>query len=222
MQDIVIYLRADDVAAVVVDRYNQKLSTNPAITRGLKPRLCLRLIHADGTPFAAADLDYAAWDFVLANDWDTATDPQIRVQDGITVAEVDVDGVTYSEIRIPLTETNTAELITALGSSSDKTLGAELAGIPAGESDPGAIWQFNMSVRNRRGTAGTGTPEPVGDGTYSSSQVDALIALLAALVGAQDIEITDPTKGIIQTDRVTGKRWRFFFANDILDQEEVS
>jgi hypothetical protein len=221
MQDIVFYLRADDVAAIVVDRYNQKASA-PTITRGLKPRLCLRLIHTDGTPFAASDLDYAAWDFVLATDWNTTTPPQIRVQTGITVAEVEVGAVTYSEIRIPLTETNTSELVTALSTNPSASIGAELAGIPAGESDPGAVWQFDMTVRNRRGTAGTGSPEPVGDGSYTSSQVDALIALLASLVGNQDIEITDPTKGFIQTDRVTGKRWRFFFANDILDQEEVS
>jgi hypothetical protein len=189
MQDIVIHLRADDVAAVIVDRHNQKAAA-PTITRGLRPRLCLRLLHGNGSPFAIAELDYAAWDFVLANDWDTGTVPQIRVQEGISVAEVEDEGVTYAEIRIPLTDTNTDELIAALGTSASKTLGAELVGIPAGESDPGAIWQFDMAVRNRRGVAGTGSPVPVGDGTYSSSQVDALISVFGQVTHRVAVDFT--------------------------------
>jgi len=192
MQDIIIYLRADDVAAVVVDQHNQKVA-NPTITRGLRPRLCLRLLHGSGSPFDVSELDYAAFDFVLADDWDTTSDPQIRVQEDIEVVEVEDGGVTYAEIRIPLVDTNTDELIAALGTDPSVTLGAELVCIPAGESEPGAIWQFLMDVRNRRGTAGTGTPEPVGDGTYSSSQVDALIAVFCQVTHQAAMDFTDNT-----------------------------
>ncbi len=175
MQNIIIYLRAGDVAATVVDEYNQTAKTTPSITRGMRANLCLRLIDAEGNPIPAQNLDYVGWDFVLANDWNTSTDPQIRVQTGITVSSVTVGDKTFSQITIPLTETNTTQLVEALGSSASVKLGAELAGFESGESDPGFLIQFDVNVRNRRGTAGTGTPEPVGDGTYSAVQIDVLL-----------------------------------------------
>ena len=181
MQDIIIHLKAGDVAAEIVDEYNQAVKTVPAITRGLRVNLRLRLIALDGSPFTQDMLDFASWDFLLANDWNTTTAPQIRVQSGITVKSVTVGEKTYAEIRIPLTETNTEELITALGDNPSVKLGAELAGFEAGESSPGFLIQFDLTVRNRRGTAGTGTPVPVGDGAYSSAQVDALLVTKAAV-----------------------------------------
>jgi len=181
MQDIIIHLKAGDVAAEIVDEYNQAVKTVPAITRGLRVNLRLRLITLDGSPFTTDMLDFTSWDFLLANDWNTTTAPQIRVQSGITVESVTVGEKTYAEIRIPLTETNTDELIRALGDNPSVKLGAELAGFEAGESTPGFLIQFDMTVRNRRGTAGTGTPVPVGDGTYSSAQMDALLVTKAAV-----------------------------------------
>jgi len=181
MQDIIIHLKAGDVAAEIVDEYNQAVKTVPAITRGLRVNLRLRLIALDGSPFTTDILDFASWDFLLANDWNTTTAPQIRVQSGITIESVTVGEKTYAEIHIPLTETNTEELITALGDNPSVKLGAELAGFEAGESSPGFLIQFDLTVRNRRGAAGTGTPVPVGDGNYSSAQVDALLVTKAAV-----------------------------------------
>ena len=181
MQDIIIHLKAGDVAAEIVDEYNQAVKTVPAITRGLRVRLRLRLITLDGSAFTPDMLDFASWDFLLANDWNTTTAPQIRVQSGIAIESVTAGEKTYAEIRIPLTETNTEELITALGDNPSVKLGAELAGFEAGESTPGFLIQFDLTVRNRRGTAGTGTPAPVGDGAYSSAQVDALLVTKAAV-----------------------------------------
>ena len=175
MQSIIIYLRAGDVAATVVDEYNQTAKTIPAITRGMRANLCLRPIDSEGNPIPAGSLDYVGWDFVLAHDWNTSTDPQIRVQTGITVSSVTVGDKTFSQITIPLTETNTTQLVEALGSSASVKLGAELAGFESGEPDPGFLIQFDVNVRNRRGTAGTGTPEPVGDGSYSAVQIDVLL-----------------------------------------------
>jgi hypothetical protein len=176
--DIVFYLRGDDVAAVVVDVHNQKVA-KPTITRGLLPTLKIRPIHNNGVPFTLAELNYAAWDFVFDNDWNTTTTPKIRVQTGITVTAVtiniDEEDVEYAEIQISITDTNTLELIAALNNGASTSLGVELAGMAAGVTNPGLVWQWDMTVRNRRGTAGTGTPTHVGDGTYSSSQVDALV-----------------------------------------------
>ena len=73
--------------------------------------------------------------FVMSDDWDTATDPQIRVSSGITVDE---DGL----IHIPLTDTNTEELIAALGTAESVTLGCELCGFATGETPPSFVLQW--------------------------------------------------------------------------------
>ncbi len=166
MQTITLYLRADSINAKLVDSFNQTVSSLPAITRGMRALLILRLLDGDGNPLSGLE-NYASWDFVLAHDWNTSTTPQIHVAHGITASG--------NEVRIPITETNTNELIAALGNSASKTLGAELAGFDIGETDPGFLIQFDMQIRNRRGDAGTGTPEPVTDGNYSAPQIDAFL-----------------------------------------------
>jgi hypothetical protein len=140
----------------------------PALTRGLRARLILKLLDADGQPLSENLNKMVSWDFVIADDWSSETAPQIRVTEGITVSG--------NEIHIPLTETNTEELIASLGTSESKNFGCELAGFELGETSPGYLIQFNISIRNRRGDAGAGSPVPVGDGSYSAAQIRALFA----------------------------------------------
>jgi len=168
MQIITMYLRAASVKGTLVDEWNQTVSSLPALTRGLRAELVLKLVDANGAALEESALDYAAWDFAVANDWDTATKPQIRVKEGISV--------TGNEVHVPLTETNTEELVAALGKNEAATFGCELAGFETGETTPGFLLQFDISIRNRRADAGTGTPVPVDDGTYSAAQVRALFA----------------------------------------------
>jgi hypothetical protein len=176
MQEIVIYLRVGDVAATHVDEYNQTGKSTPAITRGMRANLCLRLLDSEGEPIPVSKLTYSSWDFVLAHDWNTDTAVQIRSQVGITVTTVTIEDKEYSQITIPLTETNTEELISVLNNSASIALGGELAGFESEEIDPGFLIQFDISVRNRRGTAGTSNPTPVLNGTYSIAQIDDLLA----------------------------------------------
>ena len=168
MQTIIMYLRADSVNAQLVDSYNQVINSLPALTRGLRARLILKLLDADGQPLSENLNKMVSWDFVIADDWSSETAPQIRVTEGITVSG--------NEIHIPLTETNTEELIASLGTSESKNFGCELAGFELGETSPGYLIQFNISIRNRRGDAGAGSPVPVGDGSYSAAQIRALFA----------------------------------------------
>lgn len=177
MQKVTMYLRAASVKATPVDEWNQPVSALPALTRGLRAELVLKLLDENGGRFGPERLDYASWDFAVANDWDTATTPQLRVSEGIEV----VDG----DIRIPLTETNTEELVAALGKNEQSTFGCELAGFTAGETNPEFLIQFDIVVRNRRADAGTGRPEPVGDGSYTAAQIRALFA------ASTEIQISD-------------------------------
>lgn len=167
MQTITMYLRAASVKGTLVDEWNQQVSSLPALTRGMRAELVLKLVDANGEALSGLDA-YASWDFAVANDWDTTTKPQLRVVDGISVEE--------NAVHVPLTETNTEELIAALGTNESATFGCELAGFEAGETTPGFLLQFDISIRNRRCDAGTGTPAPVSDASYSAAQINALFA----------------------------------------------
>jgi len=175
MQIIPIYLNIDGHVATPMDAYNAIRSTPPALMRGVRALLCLRLVDDEGNPDDSGITALANWEFVLAGDWSTATAPEIRVTSGITVVSTTVGTKTYREIQIPLTELNTEELIGKLGNNASADLGAELVGFEDGETDPGFLIQFTMRVYNRRSTAGTGTPTPVDDGLYSAVQIDSLL-----------------------------------------------
>lgn len=177
MQTITMYLRAASVKGTLVDEWNQAVSSLPALTRGLRAELVLKLVDTNGEPLDSLD-PYVSWDFAVADDWDTATKPQLRVSDGITVSG--------NEVHIPLTETNTEELIAALGNSESATFGCELAGFEIGETTPGFLLQFDIAIRNRRCDAGTGTPAPVSDGSYSAAQIRALFAAKMAVQLSDD------------------------------------
>ncbi len=177
MQTITMYLRAASVKGALVDEWNQAVSSLPALTRGLRAELVLKLVDTNGEPLDSLD-PYVSWDFAVADDWDTATKPQLRVSDGITVSG--------NEVHIPLTETNTEELIAALGNSESATFGCELAGFETGETTPGFLLQFDIAIRNRRCDAGTGTPAPVSDGSYSAAQIRALFAAKMAVQLSDD------------------------------------
>lgn len=200
MQIITMYLRADSVNARLVDSYNQTISALPALTRGMRAELILKLLDANGEPFDDDLSGYVSWDFVIADDWNTATPPQIRVTNGISVSG--------NEIHIPLTETNTEELIAALGAVESKNFGCELAGFEAGETNPGFLIQFNISIRNRRGDAGAGSPVPVPDGNYSAAQIRALFAARLEVQLSDDGSIWyafSPTLETIVKDEETGE-----------------
>ena len=208
MQTVTMYLRAASVKATLVDEWNQTVSVLPALTRGLRAELVLKLLDENGERFGPERLDYASWDFAVANDWDTATTPQLRVSDGIEV----VDG----DIRIPLTETNTEELVAALGKSEQATFGCELAGFTSGETTPEFLIQFDIIVRNRRADAGTGRPEPVGDGSYTAAQIRALFAAKMAVQLSDDgvsWHDADPDGGVDET-----VRW-YRFRNTLVGHE---
>ena len=124
MQTITMYLRAASVRGTLVDEWNQQLTSLPALTRGMRAELVLKLVDSNGDPLSGLDA-YASWDFAVADDWDTSTTPQLRVTEGIAV-----EG---NAVRVPLTETNTQELIAALGTNESATFGCELAGFEAGD-----------------------------------------------------------------------------------------
>jgi hypothetical protein len=184
-QDIIIYLLSNGVSATVVDVYKQEATAK--ITRGMSFNLLLRIIDENGVPIPKSVLDaIATWEFVLANDWDTDTPVQLRSTGAFETSEVEVsvaldplstaETTTYSQLTVPLTETNTEELVAALGTSPSVVLGAELAGFASGDTEPSFLRQFYMTVNNRRSDTGVVDPTPIPDNVYNTAEINALFA----------------------------------------------
>ena len=57
----------------LVDSYNQTISSLPALTRGMRAELILKLLDAEVEALDGDLSAYASWDFVIADDWNTAT-----------------------------------------------------------------------------------------------------------------------------------------------------
>ena len=176
LQQIILYVKADSTVGEIVDEYGQSTSVSKAITRGVEALLCLRLLR-DGNAYPFEQLSsFVSWDCLLDNDWNIATVPKLRadnenisVVSGVLNVGTDEEKA-YTEIRIPLLETDTVELNEAIAGKDDITLGVELCGFAAGRTKPAFVLQFDLPVRNRRGNAGMGFPTPVGDGNYWTTE----------------------------------------------------
>lgn len=166
MESITANLLINRLTATLVDDSKKATTTLPTIIRGMPTTLVLKIFSSNGLAYPAADLENRTWKLVLASDWDTNTPPQIETT-SITS--------TKNELHIKFDQLNTAELVKAIGSQQSLNLGAELIGIDPGQTAPSAVWQFNMTVRNRRSDDGTGSPEPLPDRTLSSEQIYALL-----------------------------------------------
>lgn len=177
MHDVLLYLQLNGVEATPVSQFGTKLDKVPYLVRGVNSRLRLRFFDNNSAPVGMNQLNFPSFIFAMDNDWNLETTPPVKIESGITVNEVVEEDGTFAEIVIPLSagDLNTEELI-ALLTGESLTLGVELTGFAAGNADPSFLAQWNQSIRNRRTSAGTGTPEPVGDGNLTAAQIYALLA----------------------------------------------
>jgi len=167
MQKIDVYLKANGSVCGITDSTNNSVEDAPTITRGMQATVVLHFYDMDGNAFTDLE-NYSSWEFYLADDWDTSTDPMIGIASGITAVG--------NEVTIPMPTTNTAELIAALGTQEKVTLGAELVGYVAGNEVPQIIEQFVFVIRNRRSDSGTTTPTVLDSIYLTAAGVEALIA----------------------------------------------
>lgn len=173
MKSIDIYLVISSGNIQLADAVGRLTNDKPSIYRGQRTELHLHPLHSDGTNYTVSELEeISQWEFVIDDDWITSDTPMIRVLSGISLSE-DAAGAV---IIIPLDSTNSLELVNALGSNANITVGAELTGFANGETSPYLIYQFSIQINNRRSDAGTGTPTNVPDGSISAIQIYALLA----------------------------------------------
>lgn len=193
MQEIILYATANEVLARVRDRANAKAATPPTLARGCGFRLKIRLFANayDDTPYPLSNLaNITSWAFVMDSDWDSATPFKVVADAGeITVGEVqdqyEGEVVTYTEAVVPVSETNTEELATWLGSDEGKDgLNAELIGYDGTGEEAFVLQIKGFSVRNRLGSVGDPTPIP--SEYLNADQVRALIASGAVLQFSPD------------------------------------
>lgn len=193
MQDIILYATANEVLARVRDRVNAKAALAPTLARGCGFRLRIRLFanSYDDTPYPASRLDnITSWAFVMDSDWDSGTPFKLVADAGkITVDEVqesyDGEMLRYTEAVVPVSQTNTEELTTWLGTSEGKDgLNAELIGYDKTGEEAFVLQIKGFSVRNRLGSVGEPTVIP--SEYLNADQVRALIAAGAVLQFSPD------------------------------------
>lgn len=183
MQNTTFYVAANETLGVVKDYANAKTVTPPTLVRGVAACLKMRLFASrDGTDAypISAFANIVSWQWAMDNDFNESTAYKLVGDNGdITVASVteSIDGeeIVYTEITIPMSGMNTAELAAWLGTEKSKSgLAGELVGFDADGGQIFILQVENFTVRNR--ITSIGNPTPVDPDYLTAAQVNALIA----------------------------------------------
>ncbi len=187
MQNIVMYVAADQALGTVRDYAGAKPATAPVLVLGSKAMLRMRLFSdADGD--TAYDIGLFAsvvsWQFVMDADYDASTTHKVVADNAdISVSSV-IATVTdserpYTEVAIPISNLNSAELQAALGTAKTYGLNAELCGYDSAGDLVFVLQVEGFTVRNR--IVGVDDPTAPDPAYLNAEQVRALIASGVAL-----------------------------------------
>ena len=166
MQEIKIYVSAAGALGVIKDYANAKNVAAPTLVRGCEVLLKMRLFAGvEGElPYPIEELkSITAWQFVMDKDYNNTTPYLLEADNGnITVEHITetVDDLVreYTEITIPLTNTNTKELADYLAAEKSKSgIVAELIGFDATGNDVFVLQIENITFRNRLTSQGPPT-----------------------------------------------------------------
>ncbi len=183
MQNIVFYVAGNEMLGVVKDYANAKNVNPPSLVRTVGCTLKLRLfLNADGEdPYPLSLLqNVTAWSWIMDSDFDGTTTPKLQADAGqisiATVTEnIDGDSHTYTEFTLPMSDMNTQELATWLGTAESKSgLHGELSGVDSNGDTVFVLQVKNFTVRNRIGT--TGDPTEIVPDYLTAVQVRGLVA----------------------------------------------
>lgn len=183
MQNVKFYVAAPQTLGTVRDYANAKNASAPTLVRGCEVCLKMRLFaNADGdAAYPIAQLsNIVSWQWAMDMDFNEATSYILEADNGdITVSTVTdtVDGtdIDYTEISIPISDTNTEELAAWLGTDKSKVgLAGELVGFDADSTQVFVLQVENFTVRNR--ITSLGTPTPISPDYLTAAQVRSLIA----------------------------------------------
>lgn len=203
MQNIIYRLRCDSTVTQQVDQANQSIEQIPSIVKGMQCNLVLQLIDQSLNDLENLER-YTAWDFVLADDWLTSTAPLLHVADGISAVG--------NQVIIPLLDTDNNALVQKLGNKQEITLGGQLAGFQESEETASFLIQFDLKIRNRRGTTKpqtavyslgvsnqiynlNGTADEIPNGIYNLGRYLVTPQLVSVNIGDLVITNAEPKQG---------------------------
>lgn len=183
MQELIFYVNAASTLGVCRDSFDAKTVALPTIIRGGEVLFRMRLFSGNSPreqyPLEALQ-NVVSWEWNMDADYDEDTPCKLVADNSaITVGEVEEerDGTTtvYTEIQIPVSQTNTVELRDWLSSAESKSdLSAELAGYDVDGKLAFILQLKGFTVRNRIVSAGTPTEIP--DSYLDEAGVRALLA----------------------------------------------
>lgn len=209
MQQLISYVSAASTLGVVKDYANVKSEEFPTLMRGVATELVLRLFaNSDGlSPYPLDKLQsVAAWQWIIDKDWSAATAPLLTADNSLisvrSVTEsIDSDEILFTEVRIPLSQTNTERLASELdGKEVLDNLAGQLLGCDINGSPVFVLQLKGISIRNRLDSAGT--PQPVKSEYLTETQVRALLKNIEfGNISAANIKVLDDA-GLFNSDNI--------------------
>ena len=200
MQELIFYVNAASTLGICRDSFDAKTVALPAIIRGGEVLFRMRLFSGNSPreqyPLEALQ-NVVSWEWNMDADYDEDTPCKLVADNSaITVGEVEEerDGTTtvYTEIQIPVSQTNTVELRDWLSSAESKSdLSAELAGYDVDGKLAFILQLKGFTVRNRIVSAGTPTEIP--DSYLDEAGVRALLAAGFEVQCAESADAEDST-----------------------------
>ena len=174
MKSHICYCAVDGTLGVVRNRSNTAGERPPELVMGPPCELRLRLFAncEDATPFPLAQVaDVCSWSFEMDTDFSSSSPVKLAARNSdIRIAEVTENGVTHTEITIPLPETHTTELAAALDGKEYIVLAGELIGYDSDRAEAFVLQIKGFTVRGR--VRGLGEPTPV-SATSHETQIPA-------------------------------------------------
>lgn len=121
-------------------------------------------------------------------------------------------------IRVDATGDRFKEKITS--STGSQEIYVEIRRYVAGSATPSLMYGDRAFAQNTV-INGLSNPAATSIQFLTATAASALLAVKADKVGTDDIEITDPLRGTVYTDRTTGMRYRLYVDNGIIGIESV-
>ena len=182
MKKHICYCAVDGARGEVRNRDNTAGAPPPELVMGLPCELRLRLFAncADTTPYPPAQLaEVVSWSFAMDNDFSPQSTVKLVAGNAdIALAEVAENGVSYTQITIPLPETSTTELAAALDGKESIRLDGELIGYDSGHEEAFVLQIRDFTVRGR--LTGLGDSLSVLSAVCEAMAEDAVNALLVS------------------------------------------
>jgi len=199
MQDIVFYAAANETLGVVRDYANSRNEYAPTLVLGVSVCLRMRLFAGSesAAPFPVDSFSgITSWKWRMDSDFDRETPYKLNADsNGISVQTVTdtIDGETlsFTEFAIQISDMNTLELATWLGTEKKKTgLTGELVGYDSSGNAVFVLQIDDFTVRNR--LAGLNEPTSNDQEYLTRSETENLVS---SAVAAKQDKLTSANAG---------------------------